>query len=287
MAPIPPRNSAVGTYMPMEHIMAFQRAAAHFKVWILVRRGNPASLKWIGVAGYVPKPLDCKAKTAEIDVGATQCAGLVASPELLPAAFSPEKLVEANKEWPKFLERVYTFDPKNPQANLAADRLDENDPNRVRKTYTIQTDKSHQHYGCVMYKPVFRAQAEYLHADYDLYAVAAEADPKSNVFVQETGMSGLPHSRSQKLYDVQYFLKAAGVMKGQEVGSPMVRHGEQDTFKTVWNEKLDVFWPDGNTVTELIGSAKIQEFYATTLKGRRQMVMNAPTVPVDGKWVKT
>lgn len=286
MAPIPPRNSAVGTYMPPQHVQAFQRAAAHFKVWILVRRGNAESLKWIGKDGYIPKPLDCKAKTAEKDVGMWMCAGLVASPELLPAAFSDKKLAEAKKEWPGFLERVYTFDPKNPQANLAADRLDENDPKQVRKTYTIQMDKSHKHYGCAMYKPVFRALGEYLHADYDLYAVVAEADPKSNVFVQETGMGKQPHSRSQNLYNVQYFLKAAGVMKGQEFGSPMVRHGEQETFKTDWNEKLDVFWPDGNTVTELIGSAKIQEFYATTLQGRRQMDKGTVPQPAGGSWVK-
>ena len=279
MTPTPPVDSVVSSYMPPKHIEAFQRAAGHFKVWILVRRGNPFSLEWIGKPGYIPKPLDCKAKTADKNVEAIQSAGLVVSPKLLPAAFSPDKLHSALEEWPKFLPLLYTFDPANPKGNLAADK--------TGKHYTIQTDKSHKHYACVMYKPVYRAQAEYIHADYDLYAVVAQADPKSNVFVQETGLDGQPRSRSQKLYDVQYFLKAAGVMKGQEVGSPMVRHGEQETFKTDWNEKLDVFWPDGNSVTKLVGSAKIQEFYRDTLQGRKQVDKNTVPTPVAGKWVKT
>ena len=278
MAPTPPENSPVNDYMPPKHVEAFQRTAGHFKVWILVRRGNPASLKWIGQFGYMPKPLDCKAKTAEKDVEQIQCAGLVVSPELLPAAFSPDKLHKALGEWPKFSPLLYTFDPANPQANLAADR--------TGKRYTIQTDRTNKHYGCVMYKPVFRAEAEYIHADYDLYAVVPAANPKPNVFVRESGMGGQPHSRSQKFYDVQYFLKAAGILKGQEFGSPMIRHGEQETYKTDWDEKLDVFWPDGNTVTELIGSAKIQEFYRDTLEGRQQVDKNSAPQPAGGSWVK-
>jgi hypothetical protein len=286
MTPAPPQppatspasNLAVRTYMPDTHVQAFQRAAAHFKVWILVRRGNPASLRWIGKSGYTPKPLDCKAKTAEKNVEATQCAGLVASPIELPAAFSPEKLQEALAEWPRFLPLLYTFNPKDPQGNLAADA--------AGKHYRLQTDRAHQHFGCVMYKPVFRARAEYIHADYDLYAVVPEADPKSNIFVRETGFGGQPHSRSQKLYDVQYFLKAAGVLQGQESGSPMVRHGEQETFKTDWDDQLDVFWPDGKAITELNGAREIQTFYQTTLQGRQQMSSNTPTRPGTGKWVK-
>ena len=59
-------NMAVFDYMPQRHVAAFKRAAGHFVVWILVRRGNPASKKFIGQPGYIPKMLDCKAKTAEI-----------------------------------------------------------------------------------------------------------------------------------------------------------------------------------------------------------------------------
>jgi hypothetical protein len=53
---------AVFDYMPTQHIEAFKKAAGHFHVWILVRRGNPESKKWIGLPGYIPKLLDCKAQ---------------------------------------------------------------------------------------------------------------------------------------------------------------------------------------------------------------------------------
>lgn len=272
----PPPFKAVYRYMPPKHVEAFQRAAAFFKVWILLRRGNPESLQWIGKAGYTPKPFDCKAKTARRNVGNWQCAGLVASPVLHPAAF--DKLKEAEKEWSKLEPLLYVFDPKNPQANLAADRSG--------KHYALQMDKAHPHYGCVMYKPVFRELAEYIHADYDLFAVVPQSDPKSNVFVSEE-MMGQKHSRSQYLIDVQYFVKAAGVRTAQGEGVPMVRHGEQDTFKTEWDDTLDVFWPDGKTISALDGAEKIQEFYRTTFQGRTPMSAGAATTKVFGRWVKT
>ena len=275
--PQPARNSAVFDYMPGRHVVAFQLTARRFQVWILVRRGNPSSMRWIGLPGYTPKPLDCKAKTAEVDVnGEGSTAGLVVSPILWPRAFGPKKLQKALIEWTKFEPHLYTF---NPATNIAQDR--------AGKHYTIQMDKKHKHYGCVMYKPVFRALGEYLHADYDLYAIVPFADPKSNVRVSEIGFGGESHSRGPRLYDVQYFLKAAGILPGQEFGSPMIRHGEQETFKTDWDDVLDVFWPDGNTITELNGSAAIQRFYATTLEGRRQFGKDTVPRPAGGKWVST
>jgi hypothetical protein len=267
-------NLAVYRYMPSRHVEAFKLTAARFRVWILVRRGNAQSLKWIGQPGYIPKLLDCKAKTAEIDVnGNESTAGLVVSPILLPSAFTAAKLQTALDEWKKFKPLLYTFDPKIAQAD-----------DKAHKHYTVQLDKDHKHYGCVMYKPVFRALGEYIHADYDLYAVVPAADPRTNVRVRETGFGSTPHARSPKLYDVQYFLKSTGVLPGQEFGIPMVRHGEQETFKTDWNEKLDVFWPDGQTVSELIDQAAIRKFYATTLEGRRQFTKDTVAEPHFGQW---
>ena len=278
IAPQIPQDHAVYQYMLPKHVEAFQRAAAHFKVWILVRRGNPASLQWVGKVGYIPKPRDCKAKTAERNVGTVQCAGLVVSPKLLPGAFDARKLKSALDEWPKFEPLLYKFGPGDPRGNLAADRSG--------KHYTLQTDPAHKHYGCVLYKPVFRELAEYIHADYDLYAVAPQSDPKSNIYVRDPNPVKQEHSRSKYFYDVQYFVKAAGVLQGQEFGSPMIRHGEQDTFKTDWDDTLDVFWPDGKRMSELVGADKIKEFYRTTLEGRVP-VSQATAPQVFGKWIKS
>lgn len=279
MGPSPsvPADLAVFDYMPHRHVEAFKRAAGHFQAWILLRRGNPHSKKWIGRPGYIPKLLDCKAKTADFDVnGEGSTAGLVVSPILLPAAFGPVKHQKALAEWTKFEPHLYSFDTHDPRTNLTADRSG--------KHYTIQMDKKHKHYGCVIFKPVFRALGEYIHADYDLYAVVSFSDPKSNDRVRETGFGGEPHTRSRYQYDVQYFLKAAGVLPGQSSGVPMVRHGEQETFKTDWDDILDVFWPDGKSISSLNGSLAIQRFYATTLGGRRQFTKDTVPQPAGGKW---
>jgi len=271
-------NKEVFKYMPSKHVVAFQLTAMKFKVWILVRRGNPESLQWIGKDGYCPKPLDCKAKTANRP--GTDCAGLVTDPFRRPDAFLSDKLKTAREEWAKFEKRLYIFDKVNLQRNYEADR--------AGKHYTLQLDETKKHYACVMYKPVFRAQAEFLHADYDLYTIASEAEPADNTFAGGTGFGGVEHSRGKYHLEVQYFFKAAGIREGEEFCSPMIRHGEQDTFKADWDDTLDVFWPDGQTVTELVGSAAIHEFFDKTLKGRLPKGKDTKTVPVPGSnWVRT
>jgi len=266
--------------MPPEHVEAFKRAAGHFHVWILVRRGNPEALRWIGKEGYIPKPLDCKAKTANRVFERWECAGLVASPKLIPEAFTPDKLHEALTEWPKFEPLLYAFDASNPERNLAEDK--------AGKHYTLQLDKSHKHYGCVIYKPVYRAQAEYIHADYDIYAIVLQEDPGRNVLVQEKFSGGVDHSRGPNLHNVQYFVKAAGELKGaQSPRVPMIRHGEQETYKTDYNSPLDVFWPDGKLISELDKGAPIRHFYETTLKGRKQVGKDSVLKDAFGKWKQT
>jgi hypothetical protein len=275
--PGPSVNKEVYKYMPGKHVTAFQLAAGKFKVWILVRRGNPESLQWIGKEGYIPKPLDCKAKTA--DRPGTDCAGLVVSPILRSNAFLPAKLTKAREEWAKFESKLYIFDKVDLKRNHEADR--------TGKHYTLQLDETRKHFGCVMYKPVFRAQAEFLHADYDLYAIVPEADPTLNKFATGTGFGGEAHSRGQYLYDIQYFFKAAGIREGEEFCSPMIRHGEQETFKTDWDDRLDVFWPDGSTLTELVGGAAVEEFYGEKLKGRLQVGKGVNVANASGAWKQT
>ncbi len=57
-----------GNYIHSDHIMAFKRVAKRCRVWILVRQSNAKSGFYIGKDGYQPKRLDCKAKTAKIDL---------------------------------------------------------------------------------------------------------------------------------------------------------------------------------------------------------------------------
>jgi hypothetical protein len=69
-------------YMRPQDKVVFLDAARHFHSWILVRRTNPASLPYVGLPGYSPKRIDCKAKTADLDVPPWKLAGLVIDPNL-------------------------------------------------------------------------------------------------------------------------------------------------------------------------------------------------------------
>jgi len=87
----------------------FREAARLYHVFIIVRRTNLMSLQHIGDSAYVPKRLDCKAKTADSNYthpkyGMIQSAGLVVDPTIagLTAFKSLWKYHDALKEWGKF-----------------------------------------------------------------------------------------------------------------------------------------------------------------------------------------
>jgi hypothetical protein len=83
----------------------FAAAAIEIGVYILVRGTNEASLKYISDPLCVPKPIDCKAKTA--DNGAL--AGLVVDPRVNAGAFSEKRLATAGK-WIDTLPGRYTVE---------------------------------------------------------------------------------------------------------------------------------------------------------------------------------
>jgi hypothetical protein len=88
--------------MRQTHKDAFFDAADGFTCWIGLREPNPLAERWIGRAGYTPKPLACKAKTA--DRANHRLGGLVVDPTLCPDAFESRTLGEAMETWTrKFL----------------------------------------------------------------------------------------------------------------------------------------------------------------------------------------
>jgi hypothetical protein len=186
----------ITAFMRPQDIEAFRAAAMHFHVYIAVRRTNPASLDYIGKAGYVAKRLDCKAKTADQDCmveGALRkLAGLVVDPHRVgPAAYKPGKYDKALKEWEKF------------RPLLAPDMLGAGGARSyvympAGKLYAVQLDRAHEHYGCVMFSSSsLLSAAKYIHGDYDLMAVVPESDVQSNVFVTEERL-GQAHARSKE-----------------------------------------------------------------------------------------
>jgi hypothetical protein len=248
-----------------EHIPAFQKAAKRWAVWILVRSSNPASRQYIGKPGYVPKRLDCKAKTAKIDRPPHRLAGLVASPEIHPLAFGGRDVL---KEWRDFQKYLYVPVPGQPRMYLPAG-----------KPYTIESDRRHVHYGCVIFTRYgLSTDKNFIYGDYDLYAIVSEKDPTNNVFVEETRLhADMPHNRSPELFDVQHFLN-------RELGVPMILHGTQETYSEHTEDEIVLFWPDGVTITEAKGKAEIAELYKTTFQGRQAHGKGTPTQPHKGQW---
>jgi hypothetical protein len=264
-------------HMRPKDVIVFQDAAKHFNVYIAVRRTNTASLKYIGVAGYVPKRLDCKPKTADqdgiVEGQLRELAGLVVDPTIVgEAAFKPGKYKKAVTEWEKFSHTLlgppmldvdgrpaYTYIPPG-------------------KFYAVQLDNSHKHYGCLMFSASSLITAgRYIHGDYDLYAIVPASDKTSNVFVSETRL-GQPHMRGKELFDVQHYIN-------RRIGAPMILHGDQEKYSDHTDEEIDVFFPDSRVFT-CRDKAEIEALYKTEFQGRRTHFKDSPlpSMPAGGLW---
>jgi len=256
-------------HMRATDIPLFAATAKLRNVYILVRRTNPASIPYVGRTGYEPKPIDCKAKTANSNVTLSgrmhEIAGLVADPNLVgPGAYgSAAGYDKAMRIWDDF--KTHLAPPGLPHV------LDD-------RRFGVQTDPAQPHFGAVvMWRNGHRhpnAQI-FIHGDYDLFSIVGADDPSNHVFVVET-LLGQPHARGQLLMDVRFYLNA-------RMGVPMIRHGEQDNFSDSFDDKVDIFCPDGQTVKTREGPA-LQAFFRTEFAGRRLPQAGTPSTPAGGLW---
>ncbi len=225
----------------------FAACAQDLGLWILVRRTNAESLKYIGRPGYAPKPIDCKAKTADRDIprpggrGVYHLAGLVADPTLVPAAFGPEKLQKALGIWKDF-------------------KLHHIDVQRGPHRYGVVADQRLKHYGAVT------LDGDLIHGDYDLYDVVDHAQPTRNLALV-TELHGQPHMRGPNLYKVMEYING-------QIGSDVVQHGGEYQYARHTRQVIDVFGPNGEEQT-LTSLAAIERFYKTEFGGRKS-TQNAP-----------
>jgi hypothetical protein len=263
----------IGQHMRPQDIEAFKAAAKRFKVWILVRRTNKESIKYIGQKEYVAKRLDCKAKTADTDAnlpggGKVETAGLVVDPTLpgFEKAFKPGKHSEALKEWAGFKPLLYVPESRRPVTYFPGGKL-----------YSVQMDPAKKHYGCVMFSQSSLASAaKFIHGDYDLYAIIPQDNPGTNVRVVETRFGSVPHARGKQFTDVQIFLNS-------RMGLPLVLHGEQEKYKDHTDEAIDIFCPDGE-LAEACNRMGLEIFYEAWFEGRKPFAKGAPTSPAGGEW---
>ncbi len=250
-------------YIHYQHIDVFKDVSRKLGLFILVRRTNPESLKFINYPGFVPKPLLCKPKTADRNIEwrvegcyrQINCAGLVVNPFMLgQAAFSTwEKCKNAMDTW-----RKYWGSPEN-----------------VPEGFLIQNDMHSSYYGCIMRTnggavtrvyPHNRTQqgvdavktvnmlpsatntfidqdavnslppgCAYIHGDYDLYALVHK-DALSHRTAMQALFDGEKHTHG--IYWNQFEAFVNGRIK-----IDMIQHGSQENFTGHSEEEVDIFAP--------------------------------------------
>ena len=196
----------------------FADAARKFKVWLIVRQTNPASWKYIGLPQYFPKPITCKAKTADLDAfpgpgmkrSRYDTAGLVVDPTVHKNVFSGEKAGKAMELWNDFKSEY-----------LGKENSD----------YSVDGDSKSRHYGCVLYK------GKYLHGDYDLYDIIVVGHERANLAVVGE-RDGAPDFRPAHLFPLEDFVNG-------RIGAEMVHHGGQFQFSEHTNDVVEIFGPKG------------------------------------------
>lgn len=209
------------------------QAARELNLWILVRRTNPASLQYIGRPGYTPKPIDCKAKTADRNVGQCQSAGLVVDPTVQPFAFSPGKIEKALREWRRYSHEML-----------------------ISGRYTVESADART-FGFV------KLNGQYLHGDYDLYDIIDPQQANRNLAAVES-LLGQPHMRGPNLYRVQNFINS-------KIGVRMVQHGGEMQYADHSEQSIDVFGPNGEDVT-ILNEHSVRHWYENQFQGRRTLV---------------
>lgn len=262
-----------------EHVEAFKRAARLHNVAILVRQTNIASLRWIKDDRAGPKRIDCKAKTADYNFKFRgreyHVAGLVVDPTIAgPQGFHDDKWMDALTWW-----RIFA-DEKLPPSNAPTDSLWLNHNQRMFQ-YFVEKDPASDFYGCVKFSATnLRAAGKVVHGDFDLYAIIDMDDPATNIRV-EGELAEQPHTRSPKFYDVQMAINGP-----LGLGTPMVMHGSQETYKsTHTDEPLDVFFPNGTTITVRSGE-ETERLYADRFGGRSLFSKENPGTVHRGQFMK-
>jgi len=226
---------------------AFRDAAVKVDCWILVRETNPASLPYIALADYVPKPIDCKPKTADKNADGKKLAGLVIVPGFHPDAFSTAKKIEAVEEWASFLLKS-GISPCTDARLSPSDRARDEAWRlmQARREYSVDVDVNSKHYGCL------KLNGKWIHGDYDLKDIVVVGHERAQLALIST-LRGQPHMVGPRLKRVQDLVNP-------RIGKPMVQHSGSAQFQDHKDELIDVFSPRGEH-DQLPNLAAIKAWY--------------------------
>jgi hypothetical protein len=254
--------------MRVKDRLAFRDAASFENCWILVRAINPSSIRYLDDSQYTPKPIDCKPKTADADVGGKNLAGLVIVPGIHgPPAFRGSKFNKALDCWNSFLKSHRLAPSQDPRLNARQRALSEADAlNRLRGDYTVDLDEKSKHFGCL------RFQRMWIHGDFDLKDIILEGQERRNLAAIEE-MRGQPHMRGPRLYKIQDFVNS-------RLGKTLIQHGGEAQYADHSDDIIDVFGPKGQH-TQLSGASEIAKWYQERGRGVIDRKTAAPGVKAD------
>lgn len=266
--------------MRSQDLHVFVKSAAALDHIIAVRATNEKSLIHIGKPQYVPKPFDCKVKTADKNQyvagasGLIECGGLVVDPTVVGfSAFKDDKRMnDARKEWNDFLG----WQTDSERKRKIFRRHD-----AKKGFFAIDTDTTSKHFGCMMvsdqevparefslhtaaWKEFKRINMSYIHSDYDLYGLIdvektqkARRDSRGrdnySPARKDELLSGMRHYYTENFEQIKSHLN-------RELGVPMIQHGAQDSFKHI-DDTLYVFYPDGSKYTVNALADAIRDIY--------------------------
>ncbi|MBX9868667.1 MAG: hypothetical protein K2X63_02610 [Burkholderiaceae bacterium] len=267
-----------------EDIAVFLAAAQAFDHIIAVRATNTKSLPYIGQKMFTPKPIDCKPKTADVNVYVSEiksqvkCAGLVVDPTIVGhKAFTGKKSNSVWEAWSDFLNGR----TEKEKLTKVFRRID------TKGFYAVDTDEQSKYYGCLMLSnqdipaddfnlakvdwQSFKLQHMfYIHGDYDLYGLLDIAkiekvmDPgnlgKVRPELIRGKLHGMPHIYTLQFPDIQKFLNM-----GIEPRIEMVQHDGQANVAHKADE-IYVFYPNGGKYRIDATVADIEAIYERMYK---------------------
>jgi len=270
-------------HMHADHVGVFLAAARLYKVAILVRRTNTASLQHIGKPHALPKRLDCKAKTADFDVVPAGCrvpeakrgciAGLVVDPGMVgERAYTDGKYAKAMEAWRAFSGQLRP-EMKSHEQQASLTYIPGGG------LYFVERNPHDPYFGCVKFSASSLITAgKCIHGDFDLYGIVDMEAPSEIVRVKEDRL-GQTHARSPKFFDVQTYVNS-------RIGVPMVLHGSQETYASRHeDDDLDVFFPDGRVDYAGPSAARITAFYQREFPGRTLFRKDDPAQQIKSRYV--
>lgn len=204
--------------MNKDHERIFSQVAVQTQYWIFVRLTNKESLRYMNLRDYVPKRIDCKAKTADRDSskGVWKLAGLVVDYRIHSDVFNPGKADSARKAWGEFESGVLNISGSG---------------------YGIDRSTLSKHYGCVM------LNNKYIYSDYDLWDIVDPSNPRPNLGVVEE-LHGQLHIRNRLQRKVEEYLNRTPLAQ-------MVQHSGEMQYAVPSDQPIDAFGPKGEVVTLL------------------------------------